>query len=86
MRRKRKSWSVAEAKARLSSVIDGACVDGPQEITRHGQRTVVVVAAEEWDRKSRRRKSLATFLSESPLRDSGLDLKRMGNMPRKTEL
>ena len=86
MERERHSWSVAEAKAQLSSIIDRACADGPQEITRHGQRTVVIVAVDEWDRKSRRKGTLAGFLSESPLRGSGFNFKRVRDKPRKVQL
>ena len=41
------AWSVAQAKARLSEVIDRALKEGPQAITRNGRPAVVVVAIEE---------------------------------------
>src|SRR6267142_2330185 len=47
-------WTVAEAKAKLSEVIEKAQSDGPQTITRHGLTAVVVVAADEWEKKNRR--------------------------------
>jgi len=52
-------WTVAEAKAKFSEVIDRAQSDGPQTITRNGRTTAVVVAAEEWERKTRRKGNLA---------------------------
>jgi prevent-host-death family protein len=70
-------WSVAEAKARLSELLDHALNDGPQAITRRGREIAVVVSTEEWHRKSSRSGSLAEFLAASPLRESGLDIKRM---------
>jgi prevent-host-death family protein len=48
-------WTVAEAKAKFSEVIAKAESDGPQTITRNGRTTAVIVAAEEWERKTRRR-------------------------------
>ena len=48
-------WTVAEAKAKFSEMIERAQNDGPQTITRKGRKTAVVVAAEEWERKTRRR-------------------------------
>ncbi len=69
-------WSVAEAKARLSELLDHALNDGPQAITRRGREIAVVVSAEEWHRKSSRSGSLAAFLAASPLRESGLDINR----------
>jgi prevent-host-death family protein len=71
------AWSVAEAKARLSELLDRAISDGPQAITRRGREIVVVVAVEEWHRKSSRSGSLAQFLAASPLPDSGLGVERV---------
>ena len=63
-------WTVAEAKAKFSEVIERAHANGPQTITRHGRTTAVVVSAEEWERKSRRKGNLAEFFADSPLRRS----------------
>jgi prevent-host-death family protein len=75
------SWKVAEAKARLSELIDKAISEGAQEITRHGKRTVVVVSTEEWDRRTNRKGSLVEFFQNSPLKGSGIDLERMRDLP-----
>ena len=82
------SWTVAQAKARLSEVIDKARREGPQAITRHGKSAVVVVEAELWDRIRRReqRGSFADFLRASPLRGSGLDFERLKGGIRETRL
>jgi prevent-host-death family protein len=69
-------WSVADAKARLSELLDHAISDGPQAITRRGREIAIVVSAEEWHRKSSRSGSLAEFFAASPLRGSGLDAGR----------
>ena len=71
------TWTVAEAKAKFSELIDKAKSEGPQKITKHGRTTAVVVAAEEWNRKAERKGNLAEFLAASPLRRSGLKLKRL---------
>jgi len=80
------SWTVAEAKAKFSELVEQARVEGPQTITRNGRRAVVVVAAEEWERKSRRVGTLADFFAASPLRDSGLDVERLKDPPRPVDL
>jgi prevent-host-death family protein len=72
-----RAWSVADAKARLSELLDHAISDGPQAITRRGRQVAIVVSAEEWHRKTSRSGSLAEFLAESPLRDSGIDTDRI---------
>ncbi|MGA2081365.1 MAG: type II toxin-antitoxin system Phd/YefM family antitoxin [Holophaga sp.] len=80
------TWTVAKAKARLSEVIEQARTAGPQVITRNGRTAVVVVSAEEWERKSHRPGNLAEFFAESPLRDSGLDISRAQGGLREVDL
>ncbi|HVW22807.1 MAG TPA: type II toxin-antitoxin system Phd/YefM family antitoxin [Opitutaceae bacterium] len=70
------AWTVAEAKAKFSEVIERARTRTPQMISRHGRPAVVVVSAEEWARKTGRRGTLADFLSLSPLKGVELDLRR----------
>ena len=76
---------MANAKAHLSLVIEQALRDGPQTITRRGRDAVVVVSAEEWESKTKRKGSLADFFAESPLRDSGLAIERDREKPREIE-
>ena len=79
------SWTVADAKARLSEVIERAQTE-PQIITRHGKPSAVIVSAEEWARKTVRKGTLAEFLLASPLREADLDLERARDQPRDVEL
>ena len=79
-------WTVAEAKAKLSEVIEHAQQHGPQTITRNGKRAVVVVDAEEWERKTKRVGNLAEFFASSPLRNSGLKVRRSKDRLRSTDL
>jgi len=67
-------WTVADAKARFSEVIERARSDGPQTITKNGRTAAVVVSAEEWERKAKRKGSLAEFFANSPLRGADIDL------------
>jgi prevent-host-death family protein len=80
------TWTVAEAKAKFSEVLDRAESDGPQTITRKGRTAAVVVGAEEWERKTRRVGNLAEFFAASPLRGSRLKLRRSKDLPRKVRL
>ena len=41
-------WQVQEAKARFSEVIEKACTEGPQIITRHGAERAVVLSIDEY--------------------------------------
>lgn len=75
------TWTVANAKAKLSEVIQQAQM-APQTITRNGKPSVVVVSAEEWERKTMRKGTLAQFLMDSPLRGTDLDLERQADDAR----
>jgi len=80
------NWTVAEAKAKFSEIIARAAAEGPQTITRRGRTAAVLVAADEWERKTRRTGNLAEFFAESPLRESGLKIRRLKQKPRKINL
>jgi prevent-host-death family protein len=77
------SWTIAKAMARFSEVIEEARTRGPQTITRHGRKAAVVVAADEWERKTKRVGTLAEFLAASPLGGSGLKVGSLKDWPRK---
>jgi prevent-host-death family protein len=80
------NWTVAEAKAKFSEVIERAKSEGPQTITRNGREAAVVVGAEEWQRKTKRVGTLVEFFASSPLRGSGLKLRRIKGRLRKIDL
>jgi prevent-host-death family protein len=80
------TWTVAEAKAKFSEVIERARSGGPQTITKNGRTAVVIVAAEQWERKTKRTGNLAEFFAGSPLRGSGMKTKRVADRPRKVTL
>ena len=61
------TWQLQEAKNRFSEVVDRALTNGPQTITRHGRATVVIVAAGQYARETRREK-LSTLLRECPVK------------------
>jgi len=61
------TWSLAEAKAKFSEVVERARTQGPQHVTRNGRDAVVVVSASEWRAANQPRKTLVDFLSASPL-------------------
>jgi prevent-host-death family protein len=79
-------WTVAEAKARFSKIIDRAISEGPQTITRRGRTAAIVVGAEEWQRKTQRAGNLAEFFAGSPLPGSKMKLRRSKSRPRKISL
>jgi prevent-host-death family protein len=72
------SWTLREARAKLSELIDRALADGPQTITRDGEQVAVVVSAEQFRALTGSEESLVEFFQNSPLRGLDLDLSRDG--------
>jgi prevent-host-death family protein len=79
-------WTVTEAKANFSKLLDRAHSEGPQTITRKGRTAAVVVSQEEWQRKTKRVGNLAEFFAASPLRKSKLRFDRIQGGSRKINL
>ena len=80
------TWGIADAKAHLSEIIERAVAAGPQVITRKGRKAAILVAADEWERKTKRKGSLAQFFASSPLPGSDLTVGRIDDGPRDIEL
>ena len=80
------SWKIKDARANFSELIDRAMREGPQVVTRNGKEAVVVVAAKEWKRRSRRRGDLVDFFANSPLREEGVSIERLTDYPRDIKL
>jgi prevent-host-death family protein len=57
------TWSLQDAKARFSAVVDRAVEEGPQIITRHGHEVAVLMSAKEF-RERDSRPGLKSFLLE----------------------
>lgn len=67
-------WKLADAKNRLSEVVNRALTEGPQRVRRRGD-TVVVIAEEEFERLTGRGGSFKSYLGEGES-FTGLDLTR----------
>ena len=76
------TWSLAEAKAKLSEVVEKARTQGPQHLTRNGKDAVVVVSAVEWERRTNTARTMYEFLERSPLKGSEIELEREPDLGR----
>ena len=77
-------WKLQDAKNKFSEVVNLAQTDGPQEITRHGKKTAVVISFQDYRKVKKRKVSLVDFFHNSPLQ--GLDFERTIDYPRKISL
>lgn len=66
-----KSWSLQDAKAKFSAVVEEAMKHGPQRVTRRGEDVVVVLSMTTFQELSHRRGDgdggLVKFFQDSPL-------------------
>ena len=80
-------WQLQHAKNKLSEVVRKASDEGPQLITLRGDDAVVVIAADEYARLTRKpRGALVDFLRGSPLATVALDLTRSPDTGRRVRL
>ena len=75
-------WQIQDAKNKLSEVISCALTQGPQVITKHGEKTVVVVSYAEYEKLRKSQCKLSDFFRASPLAGAEIDLSRDKSLPR----
>jgi antitoxin Phd len=77
------AWQVQEAKTRLSELIERACTEGPQTITRHGAARAVVLSIEDYSALTAHKPDFKAHLFSGPKfdefsitreRDTGRDI------------
>ncbi len=85
-------WSVAEAKAKLSEVIERAVSGTPQLVTRNGKPKVVIVSLAQWEEGRSRetaaqgtKKSLWQAAREAAGEGVELDIARDSDWPKEIE-
>ena len=79
-------WALQDAKNRFSEVVDKTLTEGPQTVSRRGVPVVVLLPIQEYERRHSGAGSLVSFLRNSPLRGSGLDLARAADTGREVVL
>lgn len=78
------TWSLQDAKARFSELVNKCMEHGPQLVTRHGREAVVVMTVQEYETLTSPRKGLKDFFLSAPRVD--LEISRSRNTRRTVEL
>ena len=81
-----KRWSVADAKARFSEVIDSAQSSGAQIVTKNGREVAVIVSFDHWTKKTARKGSLLEMFQSAPEGFADLDFTRAKDTARDIDL
>lgn len=77
-------WQLQDAKNKFSEVVEKAISVGPQEITRRGKKTVVLISIKDYLRLKKKKNSIVDFFKNSPL--SEISLERTQDYPRSIDL
>ncbi len=80
------TWSVAEAKAKFSEVVERAKTEGPQRVTKNGRAAVIVVAADEWEQRAVSKEALFDVLQRAQLEEGELVIERRAEPLRDVNL
>jgi antitoxin Phd len=78
-------WQLNEAKTHLSEVIESACSNGPQIITRHGSERAVILSILEYRSLTAHKPNLKEHLLGGPKVDS-FNIRRSRDTGRKVDL
>ncbi len=81
-----KKWQLQEAKAKFSEVVREATVDGPQEITVHGQAVVVILSITLYEKLKAPKQSFIELMQNSPLKGLKIKFERNRSHNRDIEL
>ncbi len=71
-----RTWSLQNAKARFSELVNVCLQNGPQLVTRHGHEAVVVLSAEEYRMLTKPAQNLKNFFLSAPRVELKIDRPR----------
>lgn len=74
-----------DAKATLSAVVDDALSGKAAVITRHGERTAVIISYDEYQ-KLKQVPSFGWLLTNAPLEDDDLPVRKPGRLLRDNDI
>ncbi len=66
------NWHLQDAKNNFSKVVREAIKNGPQTVTLRGERTAVILSAEDYDRLKEKKPSFVEHLLNGPMLDDDI--------------
>ena len=80
------TWQLQEAKNKFSKLVERAQYEGPQFVTKHGKKTVVILSMEEYKKIVKPKSDLVQFIQTSPLSNTFINIERDKSLGRDIEL
>lgn len=81
-----KTWQLQETKAHFSEVVRQANQSGPQQITLHGEPSVVILSQKEYEKLTEPPLSFVEFIRQSPLVGAKIKIHRDDSLTRDIDL
>lgn len=78
-----KSWPVHNAKARFSELLETCLREGPQLVTKRGDKAAVLVPLEDWKRLQKAARPTLKELMRSPQGRGDLPTRERGHLQRR---
>ena len=82
----KRTWQLQEAKNKFSELVEKARHEGPQFVTKHGKKSVVVLSVEAYNQMVKPKSNLFQFIQASPLSKVQIDIERDKSPVRDVEL
>ena len=79
-------WQLQDAKSKFSQLVENAMCNEPQFVTKHGNNAVVILSFDDYNKITKPKSDLVTFLRHSPLMEAELDFIRNKELPREVVL
>ena len=79
-------WQLQDAKNKFSNLVKRAQENGPQIVTKHGKKAIVILAFDDFNKLSKPKIDLFTFFKKSPLAKYDLKIDRNKDLPREVNL
>jgi len=80
------TWQLQVAKNQFSNLVKSAQKDGPQIVTKHGKKAIVILAFDDYKKLSKPKIDLFRFFQKSPLAKLDLKITRNKELPREINL
>jgi hypothetical protein len=71
-----RTWSISDARANISNVLDEALKNGPQKIERRDSEPVVMFAESDWNRLIAAYPTIADLILNAPIESENLPDRR----------
>ena len=79
-------WTLQDAKAKFSKVVEDALKIGPQYVTKRGEKAIVILSTQTYEELISKKPAFKDFLLDCPKMEENFKIERQKDYPRNIEL